>query len=200
MLAFLLGFTFAHVAAGFREAQAALHRESDAIAEAHRWGQLLAEADRRWLQESLRAYTDLLLHPDATEAADREVRSAQAKLWAGLAARRAAATERSPYDPCLRAVNQFIQSYDLRYHLSRRRLPDMVVLFTLGAPLLIGFLVGYTSELPPKHFRVLAVLFVIFLTAIIYLIWELDRPGAGLITISRQSLIDLVGRLRESPP
>jgi hypothetical protein len=207
LLAFLLGFTFALAAGDYRDTQAALHRESDAIAEAHRWGLLLSAADRPWLQEGLRAYTDRLLRPDAAasrgpeaEAADRDVRSMQAKLWEGLAARRAGATEHTPYDACLRAVNQFIQAYDLRYHLSRRRLPDMVVLFTLGATLLIGFLVGYTSELPAKHFAVLAALFVVFLTAVVYLIWEVDRPSEGLITASRQSLIDLADRMRESPP
>jgi hypothetical protein len=207
MLAFLLGFTFAISGGDFREAQATLHRESDAIAEAYRWGQILSETDRKWLQDNLRAYADLLIRRDTnstrapdSESADREIRLEQAKLWEGLAARRSAATERASYDACLRAVNQFTQAYDLRYYLDRRRLPDVMVLFILGATLIIGFLVGYTSELQGRHFAVMAALFVVFITATVYLIWEVDRPSDGLITVGRQNLIDLAGRLRGSSP
>jgi hypothetical protein len=207
MLAFLLGFTFAMAGGDFRETQAVLQRESDAIAEASRWGRLLPEADRAWFEDGLRAYTDRLVRYDAAPthgpeavAADREIRAGQAQLWEGLAARRAAAAERAPFDACLRAVNQFTQAYDQGYYLSRRRLPEMVLLFVLAAPVLIGFLVGYTSESQPGHFAVLASLFVVFLTGIIYLIWEVNRPTEGLITVSRQNLIDLADRLRGSPP
>ena len=207
MLAFLVGFTFAMSGGDFREAQATLHRESDAIAEAYRWSHLLSETDRKWLQDNLRVYADLLIRRDAnstrgpeSETVDREIRSEQAKLWEGLAARRNDATERASYDACLRAVNQFTQAYDLCYYLDRRRLPDVMVLFMLGATLLIGFLVGYTSELQGRHFAVMASLFVLFITATVYLIWEVDRPSEGLITTGRQNLIDLVGRLRGYPP
>jgi hypothetical protein len=207
MLAFLIGFTFAITGGNFRDAQATLHRESDAVAEAYRWGQLLSETDRKWVQDNLRAYADLLIRRDTNstrgpeaEAADREIRSEQARLWEGLAARRSVAPERAQYDACLRAVNQFTQSYDLRYYLDRRRLPDVMVLFILGATLVIGFLVGYTSELQGRHFTVMAALFVLFITATVYLIWEIDRPSEGLITTGRQNLIDLAGRLRGDPP
>jgi hypothetical protein len=207
MLAFLIGFTFAISGGDFREAQATLHRESDAIAEAYRWSQLLSETDRKWLQDGLRAYTDRVIRPETnstrgpeSEMADREIRSEQAKLWEGMAARRSAATERTPYDACLRALNQFIQAYDLRYYLDRRRLPDVMVLFILGATLLIGFLVGYTSELQGRHFAVMASLFVLFITATVYLIWEVDRPSEGFITTGRQNLIDLADRLRGYSP
>ena len=54
MLAFLLGFTFALVGGDYREAQAALHRESAAIDEADRWGQLLSTSDREWLRDPRR--------------------------------------------------------------------------------------------------------------------------------------------------
>jgi hypothetical protein len=207
MLAFLLGFTFTMAGGDFRETQAVLQRETNAIAEASRWGRLLPDADRAWLEDGLRSYTDCLVRLDdlplrgpEAEAGDREARNRQAQLWEGLAARRAAAAERAPFDACLRAINQLTQAYDQRYSLSRRRLPEMVVLFVLAAPLLIGFLVGYTSESQPGHFAVLACLFVVFLTGIIYLIWEVNRPTEGLITVSRQNLIDLADRLRGSPP
>src|SRR6516165_7981104 len=68
MLAFLVGFTFAMSGGDFREAQATLHRESDAIAEAHRWSQLLSETDRKWLQDNLRAYTELLARPSTNSS------------------------------------------------------------------------------------------------------------------------------------
>jgi hypothetical protein len=207
MVAFLIGFTFAMTGGNFREAQAGLHRESDGIAEAQRWGRMLPESDRNWLHASLRDYTDCLLRHDniptrgpQADAADRDIRSEQSKLWDGLVARRNAAGDRATYESCLRAVNQFIQAYELRYALSRRRLPDLVVVFMLGALLIIGFLVGYTSELKGRHFVVMAALFVVFISATLYLIWEVDRPSEGLITISRQDLIDLAGRLREEPP
>jgi len=203
MLAFLLGFSFVIAGGNFREAQATLHRESDAILETYRWSQLLPEGDRTWLQDNLRAYTNVLIHRDTSssrgldaDTADREIRAEQAKLWEGLAARRAGATERSAHDTCLRAVNQFIQAYDLRYYLERRRLPDVVVLFILGATLVVGFLVGYTSELQGRHFAIIAVLFVMFVTATVYLVWEVDRPTEGWITTSRQNLIDLADKLR----
>lgn len=207
MLAFLIGLTFAISGGDFREAQAAQHRQSDALTEAYRWSYLLQEADRNWSQRNLRAYLDLLIGRDAAstrslefETVDREIRSKQAKLWEGLAARRFAAAERSSYDGCLRALNQAIQAYDLSYYLDRRRLPDVMVLFLLGATLLIGFLVGYTSELQGRQFAVIASLFVLFITATVYLIWEVDRPSEGLITTSRQNLMDMAGRLREYPP
>jgi hypothetical protein len=207
MVAFLIGFTFAMSGSNFRDAQASLHRESDGVAEAQRWGRMLPEADRRWLLDNLRAYTDLLIRYDNTptrgpqaEAADRAIRSEQSKLWHGLVARRNGAGDRGSYESCLRAVNQFIQAYELRYALSRRRLPALVVVFMLGALLTIGFLVGYTSELKPRQFAVMASLFVLFISATVYLIWEVDRPSEGLITISRRDLTDLAGRLQEQSP
>jgi hypothetical protein len=207
IMAFLLGFCFAISGGDLRETQATLHRESDAITEAYRYSQLFSETDRQWLQDNLRAYVDLLIRGDAhstngpeAETVGREIRSEQEKRWEGLAARRSVATERTAYDTCLRAVNQFIQSYDLRYYLNRRRLPDVMVLFILGATLLVGFLVGYTSESQGRQFAVMACLFVLFITATIYLIWEVDRPREGFITTNRQNLTDLAGRLRESSP
>jgi hypothetical protein len=207
IMAFLLGFCFAISGGNFRETQATLQHEADTIAEADRWSHLLAEADRRWLQDNLRAYVDLLIRGDVhstsgpeSEIAAQKIRSEQAILWEGLAARRSGATERAAYDGCLRAVNQFIQAYELRYSFNRRRLPDVMVLFILGSTLLVGFLVGYTSESQGRQFAVMACLFVLFITATIYLIWEVDRPREGFITTNRQNLIDLAGRLRESSP
>jgi hypothetical protein len=207
MVAFLIGFTFAMTGGDFREAQAAMHRESDGIAEAQRWCRMVPEADRKWLGDSLRSYTDLLLRYDniptssqEAAAADRDIRHEQLKLWDGLIARRNASGERGSYEGCLRAVNQAIQAYELRYTLARRRLPDLVVVFVLGALLILGFLVGYTSELKSRHFVVMASLFVLFITTTVYLIWEVDRPSEGLITISRQDLLDVAGRLREESP
>jgi hypothetical protein len=61
-------------------------------------------------------------------------------------------------------------------------------------------LVGYTSELQSRHFLVLATLFVLFINATVYLIWEVNRPSEGLITTSRQNLIDLADKLRSERP
>jgi hypothetical protein len=206
LMAFLLAFTFAMTGGDYRDAQAVLHREGDALAEAYRWGQLMPDADRHWFHDSLRAYIDRLVGPgtDTTRGpeavtADEEIRSRQDKLWEGQAARRAAATDHTAYDACLKAVNQFSQAYTLRYYLNRRRLADVVVLFIVGATMLVGFLVGYTSELQTRHFVVMAALFVLFLTATVYLIWEVDRPRDGFITTSRQVLSDLPGRLPGFP-
>jgi hypothetical protein len=206
MLAFLLGFTFAMTGGDFREAQAGLQREADAITEAYRWSQLMSEADCHWFQDSLRSYAARLIGPgtDSTRGpepvlADQEILSGQEKLWEGLAARRAAATDRTAYDASLRAVNQFCQTYSLRYYLNRRRLADVVVLFIVGATLLVGFLVGYTSELQARHFAVMAALFVLFVSATVYLIWEVNRPRDGFITTGRQVLYDLPDRLGGLP-
>jgi hypothetical protein len=207
MLAILIGFTFALTGGDFREAQATLHRECDAVAEAYRWGHLLPKADRTWVQDNLRAYADLLVRRDAgstrgpePEDVNREIQSEQATLWEGLAARRGSAADRAPYDACLRAVNQFTQAYYLRYYLDRRRLPGVMVLFLLGAPLLLGFLVGYTSESQGRQFAVLAGLVILFMTATVYLIWEVDHPGEGWIRPDRRNLIDLAAGLRDYLP
>jgi hypothetical protein len=201
MLAFLLGFTFAMTGGDFRDAQAGMQREADAITEAYRWSQLMPEADRHWFEDSLRSYAARLIGPgtDSTRGpeavlSDQEILSGQEKLWEGLAARRAAAMDRTAYDASLRAVNQLCQTYSLRYYLNRRRLADVVVLFIVGATLLLGFLVGYTSELRARHFVVMAALFVLFVSATVYLIWEVDRPRDGFITTSRQVLYDLPDR------
>ena len=206
MLAFLLGFTFAMTGGDFRDAQAGMQHEADAITEAYRWSQLMPEADRHWFRDSLRSYAARLIGPgtDSTRGleavlADQEIRSGQERLWEGLAARRAAAMDHSAYDASLRAVNQFCQTYSLRYYLNRRRLADVVVLFIVGATLLLGFLVGYTSELQARHFGVMAALFVLFVTATVYLIWEVNRPRDGFITTGRQVLYDLPDRLGGGP-
>jgi hypothetical protein len=203
MLAFLIGFTFAFSGGNFRDVQATLHRESDAIAETYRWSLLLPDTDRVWLRKCLQDYTELLIHPEAgmirhpgSATIDQVIRAEQTRLWEGLTARRSGAADRGNYDSCLRAVNQFIQAYDLRYYLERRRLADVLVLFILGATLLIGFLVGYTSELRRRHFAIIATLFVFFITAMVYLIWEVDHPTEGWITPSRQSLTDMAEQLK----
>jgi hypothetical protein len=124
------------------------------------------------------------------------VEAAEAELWEGLAVRRGAAADPRAFDPCLGAVNRALLTRRGGYYLDRRRLPVVVVLFLLAASLLVGFLVGYTSELPPRNFVVLAGLFVLFVSATLYTIWDLDRPTQGLITADRTRLRDLSERLK----
>jgi hypothetical protein len=192
MLALMFGFTFAMTAGNYREAQNNFDREAQALVEVYRWSRLLPEDDRQWLQAKLREYVDRLPKKGAADEATRRViESMQEELWEGLVARRTAAKDPRSFEGCLNAVNRSFLARHLGYYLDRRRLPGVVVLFILSATLLVGFLVGYSSELADRHFAILAALFVVFVGATIYTIWDLDRPSEGLIVANRDDLREL---------
>jgi hypothetical protein len=192
MLALMFGFTFAGAAGNFREVQTNFDREAEALSETVRWGKQLPEADRTWFYARLLAYAQEVSHLEGSSRTRlRAFQETHAEMWDGLVARRAAAAEPRNYDACLNALNRCIQARHLGIYLDQRRLPVVVLLFILAASLLVGFLVGYSSELAGRHFFVLAVLFVLFVGSTVYTIWELDHPSEGLITANQDSLRQL---------
>jgi hypothetical protein len=207
LLALLLGFTFAMSGSNYRETVLTLHRETEAIREAHRWGRLLDDADRKWFYDLLRAYVDAVLRvEEAIEVqaeetvAVRGVEGLQTEIWRGLVARRSKAADRSAFDSCLGAVNKMREAYHLRSHLLHERTPGVIIVVIVMGALLTGLRRGHASVQPARGFWLSAVLFVVFVSGVMYLIWDLEQASEGLIAINEQPLIDLADWLKRAAP
>jgi hypothetical protein len=68
----------------------------------------------------------------------------------------------------------------------RNRVPNIVLIALYG----VATIAGYASGLGVRPSRLPVYIMGILVSAVIFLIEDLDRPGAGFITVSQQPMVD----------
>ena len=70
------------------------------------------------------------------------------------------------------------------------RVPNIVFLALYGVAIVAGAFAGYANGLDTKRVRLPVYVTGALVSAMILLIQDLDRPGAGFIEVSQQPMID----------
>jgi hypothetical protein len=195
LLTFVLAFTFWIAATHFDAARQSLLTQANAIRMSYLRADLLPEPHRSEIRNLLREYVDIRL--EAYQSGNFEPlvpRSEElhSRLWShALAAREKTS---SPF-----FVGQFIQSLNDAIALHTRqvmvrqefRIPNTIWVVLYVIIPLAAASIGCHGGLTGRSRPLVAIAFVLIISVVMTLIWDLDHPRRGSLRVSQQALIDL---------
>ena len=202
LLAFLLAFTFGMAATRYETRRSVVLQESNAIGTTYLRADFLPEAQRAETQNLLREYAALRVQGASTIVSHDGMAKAAAlhdRLWA------VAATVDKKTDPIMvglffQSLNETIDLDAVRVAALRNQVPDIIwyslyiiTIFTMAE-------IGYQFGLSGTRSWIVTILLALVFTAVILLIADLDRPQQGLLQVSQQALLDLLGKIATPSP
>jgi hypothetical protein len=207
LLALMVGFTFAMALTRFEARRDAVLAEANAIGTTALRARLLPEPHRKEVLELLRDYVKVRL--DLTRSAPTPVDLAaaiersndlQEKLWQEAMAMAASDNGMVPTGLFIQTLNEMIDDQAKRLAALRNHVPNIVQLALFGIAIIASGFAGYASGLNARRRSRLSVYVMGFLvSAVILLILDLDRPGAGFIEVSQQPMIDTAASIAAFP-
>jgi protein-S-isoprenylcysteine O-methyltransferase Ste14 len=202
LLAFLLAFTFGMAATRYDTRKSVVLQESNAIGTTYLRADFLPEPQRTETQDLLREYAALRVQGAATIMSLEGMSKAanlQDRLWA------VAATVDKKADPVM--VGLFIQSLNetidldaVRVAALRNQVPDIIWYSLYLLIILTMATMGYQFGLSGIHSWAVTILLAFVFAVVVLLIADLDRPQQGLLQVSQQALMDLLGRIGSPTP
>jgi hypothetical protein len=197
LLALMIGFTFAMALSRFEGRREAVLHEANAIGTTALRARLLPPPHRaealKLLQEYVKIRIDITERPlsletmNAAIARSNEIHEA---LWQQVKAVTKKDTGMVPTGLFIQTLNEMIDDHEKRLTAARNRVPNIVLLALYGIAAVASGFTGYASGIEARRSRLPVYITGILLCAVILLIQDLDRPGAGFITISQQPLVD----------
>jgi hypothetical protein len=115
----------------------------------------------------------------------------QEALWQHAKAIVAKDNSMVPTGLFIQTLNEMIDDQEKRLAAFRNRVPNVVLLGLFGIAAIAGGFAGYASGLDPKRNRLPVYIMGFLVSAVILLIFDLDRPGSGFIRNDQQSMIDV---------
>jgi hypothetical protein len=202
LLALMVGFTFLMALTRFEARREAVLNEANAIGTTALRARLLPEPHRTESLKLLREYAQIRIDyiptgksmvelPDVINRSNQ----IQEELWQQAKALSANDNNMVPTGLFIQTLNEMIDNQGKRLSALRNQIPDMVLfsLFAIAA-VSCGF-AGYASRLDPLRTRLPVAITAVLVSAVIFVILDLDRPAVGFITISQQPMIDTVASL-----
>ena len=198
LLALMMGFTFSVALSRFEARLDAVLEEANAIGTTALRARLLPEPQASASLKLLRDYVQVRLEVTQKAASPAEVATAversnqiQEALW--LEAKAAAAKDNAmvPTGLYLQTLNETIDAHEKRLTAFRNRVPGIVIVALYGIAILAACFTGYSGWSEGQRSRISDYLVYFVVASVLLLIQDLDRPGAGLITVSQQPLIDV---------
>ena len=202
LLAFLLAFTFGMAGTRYDTRRGVVLQESNAIGTTYLRADFLPEPQRTETQNLLREYAALRVQGAATIMSPEGMATTTAlhdRLWA------IAATVDKEIDPIMiglyiQSLNETIDLDAVRVTALRNQVPDiiwyalyLITIFTMAE-------IGYQFGLSGTRSWTVTILLALVFTAVILLIADLDRPQQGLLQVSQQALLDLLGKIGTPTP
>jgi hypothetical protein len=201
LLAFLLAFTFGVAEDAYHARKVAVVEEANAIRLTYLLSNVAAPAQRDEIRTVLRQYVDQRLRwangqPDAPGTSANELLDRLGKATVVVAEQYS-----GNVDVFLTYSGRVIELQHERVMLREQsRIPN-------GFWVVVGFLtllsassIGYHSGVAETSRSPVLVALAFAFAAVITVIVDIDRPGAGLIDVSQQPMLDLRGALQESKP
>jgi hypothetical protein len=197
LLALIIGFTFAMALSRFEARRDAILTEANAIGTTALRARLLPEPHRKEMLGLLRDYVNVRL--DITQrpgteadlaAAIEKSNTLQEKLWQEVMAMAATDNAMVPTGLFIQTLNETIDNQAKRLAALRNRVPNIVLLSLFGIAIIASGFAGYASGLDARRSRLPVYVMGLLAVAVIMLILDLDRPGAGFIEVSQQPMID----------
>ena len=197
LLALMIGFTFSMALSRFEARRDGAVVEATAIgATAFRARLLPAPHDReamKLLRDYVQLRLDLTRHPASPQelnAAISRSNALQDALWQQAKALAVQDNAMVPTGLFLQSLNEMIVDQEKRLAALSNPLPMIIVIALYGVSIVgIGF-AGYGSGIESKRTRVPVYITGILVAAMVLLIQDIDRPGAGFIKVSQQSMLN----------
>jgi hypothetical protein len=197
LLALMLSFTFAMAVTRFDARRDAVLKEANSIGTAALRARLLPaphDAESvRLLNDYVRIRLDIaraVPAPPELDAAIARSSAIQEQLW--LEVKKAAARDNSvvPTGLYVQALNAMIDDQQSRLTALRNRVPETVLFALYGVAIVgIGF-AGYAGGIEKRPWRLPVYAMNLLAASVILLIQDIDRPGAGFISVSQQPMVD----------
>jgi hypothetical protein len=206
LMALVVGFTFAMSLSRFETRRDAILAEANAIGTTALRARLLPEPHRKEVLELLRDYAkvrlDLTQHPVTPTdlvAAIQKSNALQEKLWQQAEAMTVIDRSVVPTGLFIQTLNEMIDDQAKRLAAFRNRVPNVVQLALFGIAIIASGFAGYATGLDKRRSRLPVYVMGLLAGAVILLILDLDRPGAGFIEVSQQPMIDTASSIAGFP-
>jgi protein-S-isoprenylcysteine O-methyltransferase Ste14 len=119
----------------------------------------------------------------------------QGALWAQVKLAVAKDNAMVPPGLYIQALNETFDDQEKRLTAFRNRIPNIVLLALYGVAIVaIGFS-GYARGTEERRWRLPVYIMSVLVAAVILLIQDIDRPGAGFISVSQQPMTDTAAAL-----
>jgi len=201
LLAFMLAVIFSAAVSRYDTRKQFVLDEANAIATADLRAQLLPEPHRSELRALLREYVDVRVQGarDTTQLKQAVTRSEQlhALLWSRAASmgQEVPGGDRSAF---LSTLVEVITLHKKRLNAAiHNRLHAPIWFALFGLAVLAMAVLGYRAGVSERRSLVAVVTMAFAFSTVILLVADLDRPGAGVIRVSQQAMLDLQQELRD---
>ena len=202
LLALMLAFTFSMALTRFEARRDAVLNEANSIGTTALRARLLPDPQRSETLKLLREYVQIRLDivrsgtslVELTRAVERS-NALQEALWQQAKAMAAKDKGAVPTGLFIQSLNEMIDDQGKRLSALRNRIPNAVLLTLFAIASVAGAFAGYASGIDAERTRIPVYVMGTLVSAVIYLIMDLDRPSAGFITNSQQPMIDLASSI-----
>lgn len=201
LLAFLLAVTFGIASDAFHDRKVAVVDEANAIRTSYLQTALIPQPQRGEIRELLQEYTNERLAwagvPDVPPA--RSAIVLQSLIW-----KQTAIVGQKSSDVVALFIESMNHTFDLRAQREmlrvRSRIPGGYVVALLSIALLAHVAMGYHGAVSGTARSPVMVVVGIAFSLIILLIFDLDRPDEGLISVSQKTMLDLRNWMATAQP
>jgi hypothetical protein len=206
LLALMIGFTFAMALSRFESRRDAIIEEANSIGTTALRARLLPEPQRKEMLNTLKEYVKVRLDVIRRPATNAQLTTAieksnalQELLWQQAMAMAATNKGMVPTGLFIQTLNEMIDNQEKRLAALRNRVPNIVILMLLGIGITASAFSGYAAGLETRRSRLPVYITGLVVWAVILLIVDLDRPGAGFIEVSQQPLLDTAATIAAFP-
>jgi len=206
LLALIIGFTFAMALSRFEARRLAVLNEANAIGTTALRARLLPEPHRTDVSKLLKEYVRIRVDIVQSDHSLAELRTVvdrsnviQQALWQQAKAIVVKDNSMVPTGLFIQTLNEMIDDQEKRLAAFRNRVPNVVLVGLFGIAVMAGGFAGYASGLDPKRNRLPVYMVGFLVSAVILLIFDLDRPGSGFITNDQQSMVDVAASIGAFP-
>jgi uncharacterized membrane protein len=197
LLALIIAFTFSMALSRYEARRDAVLNEANSIGTTALRARLLPEPHRTETLKLLREYVQIRLDivRSGTSLAEQMAvidrsNALQEALWQQTKAMAAKDNGMVPTGLFIQTLNEMIDNQGKRLAALRGRVPNIVLLSLFAIAAVAGAFAGYASGLEAKRTRLPVYIMGLLVSAVIFLILDLDRPSSGFITNNQQPMID----------
>jgi hypothetical protein len=197
LLALMIAFTFSMALSRFEARRDAVLNEANSIGTTALRARLLPEPHRTETLKLLREYVQIRLDivRSGTSLAEQMAvidhsNALQEALWQQTKAMAVKDNGMVPTGLFIQTLNEMIDNQGKRLAALRSRVPNIVLLSLFAIAAVAGAFAGYASGLEAKRTRLPVYIMGLLVSAVIFLILDLDRPSSGFITNNQQPMID----------
>ncbi len=204
LLTFVLAFTFWIAATHFEAARQSILSQANAIRTAYLRADLLPEPNRTEIRNLLREYVDIRLEAFQSrnfEPLIQRSKELHKRLWSEAVAAREKVSSPIYAGYFIQSLNEVIALYARQVMVREEfRIPNTIWVVLYVIIPLAAASIGCHGGLTGRSRPLVAVAFVLIISVVMALIWDLDHPLRGSLKVSEQALIDLRGTMNAVAP